>query len=156
MMPLKIIPFKNKHQPQVDVLLQNINAEFTESMFSEASVPMKHVAHVIGNQFWVAMNGEYLIGTIGVLLKKNKCAVVKSMFVAKEHRGSDVAFQLLSKLISYCKRKNVRCIYLGTMSQMKAAHRFYEKNGFVKITAADVPADFGMNLVDDVFYQLVF
>lgn len=151
---MTIVPFKNKHQPLVDVLLRNINAEFEQSMFSNASVPMKTVAHVIGNQFWVALDGKQLIGTIGVLLKKDHSAVVKSMFVTKEYRGTDVAHQLLSKLIDHCKKKKIRDIYLGTMSQMKAAHRFYEKNGFMKINETDVPSDFGMSPVDDVFYRL--
>jgi len=135
---VKIVSFQNKHQPQVDVLLQNINAEFGESMFSEASIPMKTVAHVIGNQFWVAIEGDELIGTIGVMRKENNSAVIKSLFVNKNYRGTDVALQLLSKLIDHCKNKSVQNIYLGTMSQMKAAHRFYEKNGFVKITEKDV------------------
>jgi N-acetylglutamate synthase-like GNAT family acetyltransferase len=115
---------------------------------------MKTVAHVIGNQFWVAVNGDQLIGTIGVLLKKDHSAVVKSMFVAKEYRGTKVARQLLEKLIGHCKKKKVQNIYLGTMDQMKAAHRFYEKNGFTRITENEVPKDFGMNPVDDVFYRL--
>jgi len=153
-MHVKIIPFKNKHQPLVDVLLHKINAEFERSMFPDASVPMKTVAHAIGNQFWVAVQNDELIGTIGVMLKKDHSAVVKSLFVAKEYRGTEVASLLLTKLVEHCKKKKVQHIYLGTMSQMKAAHRFYEKNGFIRIEETDVPLDLGMNPVDDVFYRL--
>jgi len=38
---------------------------------------------------------------------------------------------------------------------MKAAHRFYERNGFVRMTAENLPPNFPRMPVDDVFYQTV-
>lgn len=41
---------------------------------------------------------------------------------------------------------------LGTLGQMKAAHRFYERNGFTALDASELPADFPRMKVDDRFY----
>jgi hypothetical protein len=39
---------------------------------------------------------------------------------------------------------------------MKAAHRFYEKNGFKQISKQDLPDDFPLMPVDNVFYKFLF
>jgi predicted N-acetyltransferase YhbS len=36
---------------------------------------------------------------------------------------------------------------------MKAAHRFYERNGFVLIAEQDLPSNFPRMPVDNVFYD---
>ncbi len=154
MTSIRILPFRNKHQTLVDRLIGNISTEFELPITSSSSIPMKNVAHVIGNQFWVAMHKDVLIASIGIMRMGNKRAVVKSMFVAKEYRGKDVAALLLDHAMKYCLRRSIEEVYLGTMSQMKAAQKFYEKNGFVSIEEKEVPIYFGMNPLDDVFYKL--
>lgn len=134
-------------------MMQCIALEFAESFYSPSSVPIKRVAHVIGYQFWVAVVNEKVIGTIGFVKMKNNAAALKSLFVAKEYRGGEVVNLLLQKYISHAKRKSIRTIYLGTMEQMKGAHKFYEKNGFEKIEEKDLPNDFNKNPVDVVFYR---
>jgi N-acetylglutamate synthase-like GNAT family acetyltransferase len=153
-MAIRIVPFRNSHQSRVDALITAIKAEFSQPITSAASVQMKQVAHVMGNQFWVAMDGDHLVGTIGIVRVKYKNACLKSMFVANEYRGKGVANLLLNTLLVYSKKKSVEQIYLGTMHQMKAAQVFYEKNGFVQINSRSLPTDFGMNPLDDVFYRL--
>lgn len=39
------------------------------------------------------------------------------------------------------------------MNKFKAAHKFYEKNGFWQIDKTSLPIDFINNPVDDVFYK---
>lgn len=45
-------------------------------------------------------------------------------------------------------------LYLGTVDAFKAAHRFYEREGFKEIEAAELPADFPRMPIDTKFYQL--
>jgi hypothetical protein len=40
------------------------------------------------------------------------------------------------------------------MDQFKAAQKFYEKNGFIKITENQLPKNFIHNPIDRVFYLL--
>lgn len=63
-----------------------------------------------------------------------KAGAVRKMFVKQEFRGREysIAQILLETLISYCKENQIDDIYLGTVSVLKAAQRFYERNHFAK------------------------
>ncbi|QPC48491.1 GNAT family N-acetyltransferase [Mangrovibacillus cuniculi] len=61
--------------------------------------------------------------------------------------------QLLQTAINWAKEKRVKEIYLGTKPMFLAAHRFYEKNGFVSISQEQLPKDFPVMKVDKKFYM---
>jgi RimJ/RimL family protein N-acetyltransferase len=64
-----------------------------------------------------------------------------------------VAQRLLHTLLQWCAERDVGEIYLGTTAQFLAAHRFYEKNGFVEIGTFALPAAFPVMSVDTKFYR---
>ncbi|MBS1957796.1 MAG: GNAT family N-acetyltransferase [Cyanobacteria bacterium SZAS-4] len=113
--------------------------------------------HGKGN-FWTALYGENVVGTIGVVDISNNQVALKKMFVAKDFRGKDkgVSQLLMDTAIEWCKQKGVSQIYLGTTAKMYAAHRFYEKNGFVELTTDQLPPDFPIVSVDTKFYCRTF
>lgn len=45
-------------------------------------------------------------------------------------------------------------VYLGTTAKFLAAHRFYEKNRFDLVDAADLPQSFPRMAVDTRFYKI--
>jgi len=51
------------------------------------------------------------------------------MFVTKEYRGGSfgVFNELLKHACSMSRIEGIHHVYLGTMSQFKSVHRFYEK-----------------------------
>jgi N-acetylglutamate synthase-like GNAT family acetyltransferase len=151
---IKIASFRNKHQEDIDAMMLQISKEFDEVIFSPNSVPIKRVAHVIGNQFWVALDEKLVVGTLGIMRMNAHEADLKSFFVYKEYRGTEVAGLLLQQLMNYAQTKSIRMIYVGTMGQFKAAQRFYEKHGFLKIQEEDLPATFNRNPLDTVFYRM--
>jgi N-acetylglutamate synthase-like GNAT family acetyltransferase len=108
--------------------------------------------------FWVALSGDKIIGTIALIDIGNSQCVLRKMFVAKEYRGKDkgVAQQLLATLLEWCKLKKINEIYLGTVATYFAAHRFYEKNGFTEIQKNLLPANFPIMAVDTKFYKYEF
>jgi GNAT superfamily N-acetyltransferase len=108
-----------------------------------------------GGHFWGAFAGDELVGTIG-LLTPGHIGVIRKMFVKAPFRGRQwsVAQRLLETLVGYARENGMEDIYLGTLSVMKAAHRFYERNGFERIEKADIPATFPFMPVDDTFYHL--
>ncbi len=67
---------------------------------------------------------------------------------------TDVARQLLSTLVAWCRAKDVTAVYLGTTAKFLAAHRFYEKNGFREIAREVLPDSFPVMAVDTKFYTL--
>jgi N-acetylglutamate synthase-like GNAT family acetyltransferase len=44
-------------------------------------------------------------------------------------------------------------LYLGTVDKLQAAHKFYEKQGFARITQKQLPAEFEGSPVDTVFFK---
>lgn len=104
--------------------------------------------------FWAAVDGGAVVGTIAVKNIGRGNAVLRKMFVKKEYRGKElgVSRALLTRLIEWAREKNFSRIYLGTTPQFLAAHRFYEKNGFVEIGMEDLPAEFPIMEVDKKFY----
>ena len=108
--------------------------------------------------FWIAVENEKLLGTVGLIDMQDGNLALRKMFVEANSRGKEksVALLLLQTVLAWCKQKGVKNIYLGTVEILKAAHRFYEKNGFVKIEAANLPVSFPRMAVDTLFYQYSF
>jgi putative acetyltransferase len=110
-----------------------------------------------GGNFWVAVNGEEVIETIALLNIGNGQGVIRKMFVHSNYRGAawGVGQRLLDTLIAWSETKQIDEIFLGTIDTMKAAHRFYEKNGFYSIEKENLPSTFPIMKVDNRFYQRV-
>lgn len=109
-----------------------------------------------GGNLWGAFDGEQLVGTIAIKAIGHGAGALRKMFVREAYRGKEqgIAQQLLEHLLRHCTTENIRDIYLGTVAQMKAAHRFYERNGFRQIDAAALPAYYPRVEVDVLFYHL--
>ncbi len=107
-------------------------------------------------EFWVAVSGHDVIGTIALLDLGNGQGALRKMFVDKNYRGGEkkVAQQLLDGLIDYSRKTGFSEIYLGTTEAFRAAHRFYEKAGFVLIPEKNLPDNFPQMKADTRFYFL--
>jgi N-acetylglutamate synthase-like GNAT family acetyltransferase len=150
---IEITPFQIYHQTDVDILMTTIAKEFTDNIFSPQSKTLIEVASLPTDKYWVACNKDIVIGTIGFSTLKNNNIVLKRMFLNKEFRGHGVAKALLDTLINSAIDNKVSNIFLGTMTQFKAAQKFYKKYGFKNIPQTDLPVDFPINPVDKIFYQ---
>ena len=105
--------------------------------------------------FWVALHDGEVVGTISLLDIGNGQGALRKMFVKKKFRGSTktVACRLLEVLLEWCRRHNINEIYLGTTAKFLAAHRFYEKRGFLEIEKKELPVSFPLMIVDTKFYK---
>lgn len=149
---LQISPFQKRHEEGIRALIKEISDEFTESISSSNSSSKKKIM----DKYWVVEDDGLVIGTIGVIKLKDKNAILKSMFVKKEYRGKKygVSRLLLQKTIDWSKEEQIKNILLGTMTQFKAAQKFYKKNNFFIIDRTQLPLDFIHNPIDDIFYKL--
>ena len=103
--------------------------------------------------FWVALADRDVVGTIG-LVDFGGGGALRKMFLRADQRGNGLAQRLLDMLLAHARAEGIAQIVLGTTSQMRAAQRFYEKNGF-RATAPDaLPIDYPRMRVDDRFYAL--
>jgi len=109
-----------------------------------------------GGGFWGAFSEEKLVGTIALIATGHRAGAIRKMFVRKEFRGKQlgIAQRLVEELTAYCRSHQIDDLYLGTVDVMKAAHRFYERNGFVRMEKDKLPGYFPLMPADNVFYHL--
>ncbi|SDI33503.1 GNAT family N-acetyltransferase [Mucilaginibacter sp. P25] len=146
-------------QQIIDIILPIQQIEFNVPITLEAQPDLFDIEtnyHQTGGDFWGAIYNKQLVGTIALIAFDNNSAAIRKMFVLKEYRGKElgIAQLLLNNLIDYCKQNNIAHIYLGTVEMLKAAHRFYEKNGFTHLAKQDLPESFPLMAADTIFYEL--
>lgn len=132
--------------------MRSIALEFREPIFTEKSKKIVDIYLMPNNKFWVAIDNDKVVGTIGTVKLTNKNIVLKSMFVDKMYRGQGISNLLLDTLINWAIQNKYKQVYLGTMMQFTAGQRFYEKNKFVKCNKTELPSDFTINTLDTIFY----
>jgi GNAT superfamily N-acetyltransferase len=146
---IKIAPYGAAHQPGIDAMMQEIAAEFHFPITLPGSKPAMPAI------YWVALDGADVAGTVGLNIEGNY-GVLKKMMLKKEYRGRQVGVSalLLQTAINYCIGNQLKTLYLGTIGEMRAAERFYLKNGFTPITRDALPHRFPDNPIDDTYYKL--
>ena len=117
---------------------------------------IERVYHGSGGGFWGVKDKGAVVGTIALIKIDGGGGVIRKMFVKKEYRGKElgIAGKLLDHVIAYCTTEGITDLYLGTVHSLKAALRFYERNGFSVIDKKDLPASFPLMEVDNVFCHL--
>ncbi|WP_088839354.1 GNAT family N-acetyltransferase [Listeria sp. ILCC792] len=105
--------------------------------------------------FWIARDGDTVVGTIATWFIDGPNATIRKLFTDENYRGKEyqTGQRLLETLEEFCAQNGKSHIFLGTTDKFKAAHRFYEKNGYIEISKADLPADFDILDVDSKFYH---
>ncbi len=158
---MEIVPHNDALQTDVNSLIIGIQAE-------EFSIPITldeqpDLFDVEGfyrksgkGDFWVATVNGKVVGTIALRDIGNSQGALRKMFVHPDYRGSQhgVAHALLNRLLEESKRRGFREIFLGTTEKFRAAHRFYQKNGFDLITPGELPPAFPRMIQDTKYYRL--
>lgn len=107
-----------------------------------------------GGEFWIALSDGRVIGTIGLMLKENHCAVLKKFFVEKAFRLQKVGLSLYNELLKYAISKGIHHIILDTPTVAHASHKFYEKAGFYRISTEELPVAYSYPDRDSILYLL--
>jgi GNAT superfamily N-acetyltransferase len=150
----------NRHSQQIiDLILPIQQIEFNVPVTLKDQPDLHDIEGFYtrpGGNFWGALKEEELIGTIALIDTGHAAAAIRKMFVKKEYRGKEfgIAQRLLETLIAYCLEKGIKDVYLGTVNVLKAAQRFYERNGFTQIAINDLPVYFPRMAADEIFYHL--
>jgi GNAT superfamily N-acetyltransferase len=159
-MKLQIVPIENQHAEAVIDLVLNIQQkEFNIAITLEDQpdlLDIKNFYHAGGGGFWGAFINDALVGTIALVKFDERAGAIRKMFVKKEFRGKEfsIAQKLLETLIAYCTENGIDDLYLGTVSILEAALRFYERNHFVQIEKNALPKAFPLMSADNTFCHL--
>jgi RimJ/RimL family protein N-acetyltransferase len=149
---ISILPFQKEYQNDIDEMMESIALEFKQNILTENYKKIIELAELQNCKFWVAIVNKKVVGTIGLVELENQNAEIKKMFVSKSFRGQGISKLLLQTLTNWTMQNKFKHIHLGTMAQFEVAQRFYEKNGFKKISKFELPKDFFINPLDSIFY----
>jgi len=151
---ISIEPYNyDKHHRQLSELIIN-------TLQREFNIPVEYVdlpdlenVNKFFSNFWVACCADVPVGSIGLKIYDD-FAIIKKLIVHKDFRCRNlgIAQKLLTSLELDCIKNKTGKIYLGTRGVFKAAHRFYEKNGFIEIAKEKLPKAFPVMQVDTKFY----
>lgn len=159
-MKVEIQPIGNSYSEQaIDLILTIQQKEFNIPITIEDQPDLLQIESFYveaGGNFWGAFADGELVGSIALVKFDERAGAIRKMFVKKEFRGKElnIAQKLLDVLIAFCRENRIDDLYLGTITVLKAAQRFYERNHFVKIEKGNLPVKFPLMSADDVFYHL--
>jgi len=152
--------YSDNYRDQVKSLIHNVY-ELERGMHSKSGRPdldaIKEIYQENNGNFWIAVKDGKVIGTIGLINQGENRASMHRFCVDKDFRGRDkgVSAKLYSTFLGFARSHSYKKIFLGTAFNAKAAIKFYERNGFVKIIS--LPEDIAKNsrlLHDELFYEL--
>ena len=94
---------------------------------------------------WTATAGEKIIGVVGVAPGDDFWEICK-MYVAREHRGSGLASDLLALAQNFAVAAGAIRLKLWSDTRFERAHAFYARHGFVRAGAIRVLNDLSNSL----------
>lgn len=104
--------------------------------------------------FWYAVdkNGA-IIGSMGLKKIDAHTGEIKKFFVVQNYRGKGVAQKLMNTLVKAASKHHFQNLYLGTVDALHAAHGFYQKYGFLRVTQQQLPPEFQIGPLDTFFFK---
>lgn len=132
---IKIIPYDDSYKEGVICLILNI----WENEFNYKGLERPDIYNIPefyqkdkNSNFWVALDDNKLVGTVGLINKDIGVANLKRMAVKKEFRNKGLGERLFEIVKKFAKEKGIKTIYAGMVPENVNAIKFYKKQGFIK------------------------
>ena len=155
---MEIVSYQEKYKQQIIHLIlhiQNDEAKINlpiEEQPDLLDIPSNYEKN--GGRFFVAVDGEDVVGTFAFMNYGNGNAVLKKFFVRADWRGKKVGLALYQTVIRYLKEHGYKQALLDTPSVAVDSHHFYEKAGFRKIDKSEMPFAYSYPDRDSYLYLL--
>ena len=159
---VEIMQYSDEYKEQVKDLIFDVyeveRGRYTKGRDGRRDLDMIEERYQ-GNRrnFWVAVENGKVVGTIGLRNQSKEIASMHRFCVAKKFRGKEkgVSAKLFSTLLEFAENHGYKKIILGTSSDSKAAIKFYERKGFVKIESLPEELIKGASLShNEIFFEL--
>ncbi|MDN3568225.1 GNAT family N-acetyltransferase [Paeniroseomonas aquatica] len=100
-----------------------------------------------GGALWAAEAGGALVGMVATRpLRSDDAYEICKMYVARDQRGTGLAHRLIETAEAHARAAGARRLVLWTDTRFDAAHRFYEKRGYVRQGAIRILDDLSKSL----------
>lgn len=112
-----------------------MNGEFSDAKTAYPTDDLEDIPHSyggIGEAFFVAVNGNKIIGTVGIKKEDERVALMRRLFVASPYRRQQIGLKLIDRALQFCNEVGYQEVIFKTTSNMEGAIRACEKKGFVQ------------------------
>ncbi len=155
---MEIIQYADKYKSEVIRLIldiQNNEAKINLSLDEQPDLNDVVGAYINqGGNFWLAIDGGEVVGTIALMKINNDWSVLKKFFVRADYRSQKVGLALYEALLEFAKREGFRHIILDTPSVATKSHSFYERAGFKQIEKSDLEVEYHYPDRHSILYKL--
>ena len=131
-MNARIEPFGREHAAAFDALNRAwlVNYGLLETPDEEQlRDPWTHILGP-GGQIFVAVSGDTVLGTCGVIPLPDGTLELAKLAVSPEARGQGIGRRLIEACLEYARAKRVSRVVLLSNSQLGSAVRLYQALGF--------------------------
>lgn len=115
---MEIITYREEYKQQIINLILHIqNDEAGIALSLDEQPDLKNIPEYYqknGGQFFIAIEGRELIGTIAIMNYGNNNAVLKKFFVRSDFRGKGIGRALYCELLEYARDMGFERIVLDT------------------------------------------
>ncbi|MBN1689085.1 MAG: GNAT family N-acetyltransferase [Candidatus Omnitrophica bacterium] len=126
--------FEKTDQEQIRELITTIMSE--EFKEDQAVFPTADIENIpqsyggLGEAFFVATNGQQVVGTVAVKREDDRIALMRRLFVAAAYRKKQIGLQLIDRALEFCEEVGYKEVIFRTTSRMESATKICQKKGF--------------------------
>ena len=155
---MQIITYQEKYRQQIiDLILDIQNNEAKINLSLEEQPDLLDIPSCYekdGGEFWLAVEGDTVIGTLALMNKGNGNAVLKKGFVRADYRKQGILGKLYATLQEFAKEHDLTTFVFDTPSVATNCHSFFEKRGYRRITKAELPFPYEYPDRDSYLYMM--
>src|SRR5262245_11552578 len=105
-------------------------------LLGRAGLPTVGVAEALAG-FFVARNGDEIVGMVGIEACCDRYALLRSTAVADEWKGRGLGRKLVERAIAEAEANGIEALYLLTTT----AEHYFPSFGFARVDREDVPSE---------------
>lgn len=139
-------PARDEDGPALARVIATIFADYpgcfyVEAEMPELAAPATHYAR-LGGALWVIEAGREVAGSLAVAPTRDpQVYELFKVYLSRATRGQGLAGKLLDQALAFCRDRDARRLRLWTDTRFLEGHRFYERNGFVRLPVRRALAD---------------
>jgi len=131
---MKIRKFQPHDAQAVKALIMGVmSREFPQSVTAFPFDDLDHIEEVygkLGEAFFVAADGEEVVGTVAVKREDDRVALLRRVFVRPQNRRQQIGLRLIDRAIGFCQEVGYQELVFKTSTRMDGAIRLVQKRGF--------------------------
>ena len=121
-------------KPVKELIGQIMNGEFRAE---KTAYPVDDIEMIgrayggLGEAFFVALDGQKIIGTVAIKKEDDRIALMRRLFVASPYRNRQIGLKLIDRALQFCQEVGYQEVTFRTASRMERAVQICQKRGFV-------------------------